>query len=306
MTHLSFQSSVLLAAAAAAALVSAAGPLAAADRIGVNAAVRNTVQEKAAGEGAYRPAVVRTAVSLGDAVVSGQNSALQVLLLDKSVFTVGANARLTFDRFVYDPNRKASDVAASVAKGSFRFMSGPTLSGQGRNVVTTPVGSIGVRGTVFEGVVGQDVLAVLAGQGGLPPQSGDPDLATLVVLRGPGLGNTGLDRVGAIDVTANGVTVALTQPGQAALIWPGHAPFVFWLSDTSSARLAELVLGGPSGPGNSGQIPGSVQVALGVVNGPLGSTFPVSPVDIAVGGVKTVTHGGGPPNGPPCQLTNTC
>jgi hypothetical protein len=267
-------------------------------QVGVNAAVRNSVQEKAAAEAGYHPAVVRAAVHLGDTVVSGQNSALQVLLLDRSVFTVGANARVSIDRFVYDPNRRASDVAASVAKGSFRFMSGPTLAGQGRNVVNTPVAAIGVRGTILEGVVGPDVAAVLAGQSGLPGYSGDPAGATLVVLRGPGLKSEGFDKAGAIDVTANGVTVSLDQPGLAALVWPGQGPFVFWISDSSSARLADLLLGLPDGPGNSGLIPGSVRVAAGGVTvPPPPSGAGAVPSDIPPGA------GGGKPN---CHVTNTC
>src|SRR5208282_5621141 len=93
--------------------------------IGTNAAVRNSVQTKATSEPALHPAVVRAPVHIGDVAVSGDKSALQILLVDQSVFTVGANARMTIDKFVYDPNRGSSDIAASVAKGAFRFMSGP-------------------------------------------------------------------------------------------------------------------------------------------------------------------------------------
>lgn len=271
----------LRSAALAALLASAPLAAGAASQVGVNAAIRNAVQEKPA-EGSYHPAVVRAAVSLGDAVVSGANSSLQILLLDRSVFTVGANARVGIDRFVYDPNRRASDVALSVAKGSFRFMSGPSLSGQGRNAVNTPVASIGVRGTILEGAVGPDALAVLAGQPGVPAFGGDPEGATLVVLRGPGLSAEGFDKTGAIDVTSNGVTVVLTQPGQAALLLPGQPPLVFWLSDAASARLAALLLGVPAGPGQAGLLPGSVRLASGdlPIFTPLGPPGTLIPTDV--------------------------
>jgi hypothetical protein len=259
------QTRIALKAAALAALLAAAPAAAFADagQVGVNAAIRNAVQEKGASQAGFHPAVVRDAVHLGDQVISGQDSRLQVLLLDRSVFTLGANARMTIDRFVYDPNRRASDVAVSVAKGSFRFMSGPTLAGQGHNAINTPVAAIGVRGTIVEGVVGSEVADVLAGQSGLPAFSGDPAGATLVILRGPGLDNEGLDRTGAIDVTAHGATVTLDRPGQAVLVWPGQGPVVFWLSDIASGRLAGVLLGSPNGPGKGGVVSGSVQIASG-------------------------------------------
>src|SRR5579871_3644446 len=123
------------------------------NRVGVNAAIRNSVQEKNSGESALHPAVLRAPVALGDTVVSGNESALQMLLLDHSVFTVGANAKVTIDKFVYDPDRGTSDIAASVATGAFRFMSGRSLHGFGHDAINTPVASIGVRGTILEGVV---------------------------------------------------------------------------------------------------------------------------------------------------------
>src|ERR1700678_220013 len=60
--------------------------------IGTNAAIRNSVQTKASTDPALHPAVVRAPVHIGDVVVSGDKSALQILLVDQSVFTVGANA----------------------------------------------------------------------------------------------------------------------------------------------------------------------------------------------------------------------
>jgi len=234
---------------AAVALASLAVPGSCDTKIGVNAAIRNSVQEKVAGEAALRPAVLRGPVHLGDAIVSGEQSALQMLLLDQSVFTVGANARVTVDRFVYDPDRRASDVAASVATGAFRFISGRFLAGAGRNAITTPVAEIGVRGTVLEGAVGGDALLALGKQGGLPPVSGDPSGITLVVLRGPGPNTQGFDKPGAIDVTAGGATVTVDRPGQAVVVFgPGQKPFgPFDLSDAAFDELNLLLRTIPGG-----------------------------------------------------------
>ena len=239
--------------------------------IGVNAAIHNQVQIKNAADPALRPAVVREPVHIGDAVVSGQQSALQILLRDQTVFTVGANARVTLDRFVYDPNRNASDVTVSVAKGAFRFMSGPALHGQGRNAINTPVGSIGVRGTIVEGVVGADVRDLLQGIPGVPSFSGIPDNATFIVLIGPGAGTDGFDRVGAIDFNGRGITVQINRAGQGLLIWDGgQAPYgPFDIPDVVLARLLDdLGLGGGAGTGGPSD-PGSLGLPSNPSGGPL-------------------------------------
>ena len=242
------------------------GASAAADnRVGVNAAIRNTVQEKEAGPGALHPAVLRAPVALGDTVVSGSDSALQMLLIDHSVFTVGANARVTIDRFVYDPDRGTSDIAASVATGAFRFMSGRSLHGFGADAINTPVASIGVRGTMLEGVVGPGAVQVLSGEPRLPPFNGDPANLNLIVLNGPGKNSQGFDTPGAIDVTAGGTTVTINHPGQAVVVFgPGQPPFgPFNLSDGAFARLSALLRTTPTGPEDEGPHTGSAGAQSG-------------------------------------------
>ncbi|HEX6867110.1 MAG TPA: FecR domain-containing protein, partial [Caulobacteraceae bacterium] len=234
-------------ALAAAAAVAMTLPAAAAENIGVNAAIKNEVRLKTSADTSLRPAVLREKVSLGDQVTSGPNSALQVLLIDKSMFTVGANARMTFDRFVYDPNRGTSEVAASVAKGAFRFMSGKTQA-NARKTINTPVGTIGVRGTIVEGVVGSDVLEVLSGEGGLPALGGDPEALGLIVLRGPSRKTSGFDTPGLIDVTLGDQVVPSEHPGEAILSVGGHLFGPFELSDSAFDKLSNLLRTAPTGP----------------------------------------------------------
>jgi hypothetical protein len=257
------KATVLFSTLATVALVGTA--FADANQVGVNAAIRNSVQEKGAGEGALHPAMLRASVHLGDAVVSGDQSALQVLLLDQSVFTVGANASVTIDKFVYDPNRGTSDVAASVAKGAFRFMSGHSLSGFGRNAINTPVATIGVRGTALEGVVGPGAVKVLAQQPNLPPFTGDPSGINVIVLNGPGHGAQGFDKPGAIDVTAGGETVTIDHPGKAVIIWgPGQKPYgPIDFSDGAFAALSDLLRTTPGGGDQSDFPNGSAGDASG-------------------------------------------
>ncbi len=216
---------------------------AAAQTVGINAAIRNKVFVSSAANRALRPAVLKARVGLGDGIQTAPASVLQILLLDRSNFTVGANAKVTIDRFVYDPSRKASAVGASVAKGAFRFMSGKALHNMpGKSAITTPVASIGVRGTILEGVVGADAVRIALGEAALAGRgNGDNDSATLVVLRGPVA--TATEPGGAIDVTANGETIAVDKPGMAVFIpGPGQPPLgPFALSDKGLLALHDLL-----------------------------------------------------------------
>jgi hypothetical protein len=193
--------------------------------IGINAAVLNNVRIRPAGTGVARTAVVRQRVALADEVQTGGKSQLQVLLLDKSVFTVGANARLTIDRFVYDPGRGARSVGASVVKGAFRFMSGRP-DAKGSSSIRTPVATIGIRGTILDGVVGEDAVRIAAGERGVGPNvRSDPATASLIILRGPGRGAQGRVRPGIIDITAGGRTVTIDRPMRAVYVpRPGAVP----------------------------------------------------------------------------------
>jgi hypothetical protein len=219
-----------------------AGIAAAPQVVGINAAVLNDVRIRSAGTPQPRPAVVRQRVALADQIQTGQRSQLQVLLLDKSVFTVGANAQLAIDRFVYDP-ASGKSFAASVAKGAFRFMSGRPDRGGGSSV-STPVATIGIRGTIFDGVVGPDAIAIASGERGIDRSiRGDPATASLIILRGPGKRTQGKALAGAITVTAAGQTVSLDQPLLAAYVPArGVAPIgPFTISLSGLARVQALI-----------------------------------------------------------------
>ena len=153
----------------AAALLTVAVFPASAQTVGVNAAVVNDVRMTTQANPAVHKAVLKERVSLGNDIVTGRASVLQVLLLDHTSFTVGGNARIKVDRFVYDPNRSASSVGLSVAKGAFRFISGkPLHANPGQSAIRTPIVSIGIRGTIVEGAVGADAIRIARGEAAIP------------------------------------------------------------------------------------------------------------------------------------------
>ena len=217
---------------------------ASAQTVGVSAAVVNDVRMTTQTQPALHKVVVKERVSLGNDIQTGRASVLQVMLLDRTTFTVGGNARIKVDRFVYDPNRKASAVGLSVAKGAFRFMSGkPLHANPGQSSIRTPVASIGIRGTIVEGAIGHDAIRIARAEAGVPAGfTADPETASLILLRGPGPNAQG-ETPGAIDVEGGGTTVAVTSPGFAVFVpGPGQAPIgPFALSDAGSDALAGLL-----------------------------------------------------------------
>ncbi|HEX8574358.1 MAG TPA: FecR family protein [Allosphingosinicella sp.] len=203
-------------AALTAASLAASPLLAQGNAVGINAAVRNKVVIVGAATRKARPAVVRERVILNDEVRTAAASQLQILLLDRTTFTVGANARVAVDRFVYDPASNSRSTGVRVTRGAFRFMSGRALRRPSGPVsVRTPVATIGVRGTIFEGVVGEDAIRIASREAAVGKVKAKKDEASLIVLRGPGPRTQGDTRPGAVDVTVGDRTVTLDRPGLA-------------------------------------------------------------------------------------------
>ncbi len=208
-------------AAFAAFLVMTTPALAQLTDVGVNAAVRNEVVLQSAGDDAVRPAVAAEQVFLGDQVSSGEAAALQILLNDETVFTVGENCDMTIDEFVYDPSSQAGSIVASIQKGTFRFMSGKIATRNTDAVrINTPAGYLGVRGTMLDLAVG-DVAVTLARESGLVSAEaleGAGDDAALVVLRGPGRDQSGVTKDGAAYINSGGDELTLWEAGTAAFV----------------------------------------------------------------------------------------
>ncbi len=132
---------------AVAVLACAAAPeFALADKIGVASSVKNQVQR-------VSPAPAQQ-ISAGSELIAnehirtGEASSAQLLFLDETSVSLGAQSDLVLDRFVYNPNRGSGNVVLSTARGALRFVTGaqnPT-----NYTIKTPVATIGVRGTIAE------------------------------------------------------------------------------------------------------------------------------------------------------------
>src|ERR1700722_8213814 len=137
----------LPAIAAAVALAVTLAP-AQAQKVGVNSAVNPDATGTPPG-GAQRKLVLGQEVVHNEHVTTGPLGTTQILFLDESAMTVGPNADVTIDEFVYDPNTGNGRLAMSATQGVMRFVGGRLSKKTDAVSLTTPVGTLGIRGGVF-------------------------------------------------------------------------------------------------------------------------------------------------------------
>jgi len=118
-------------------------------RIGA-ATVRGTVYWLTS-DGRKVPIASGGPIYLGSRIVTEADSRLQITLLDETNFTLGPNSDFVLDEFVYDPNTTAGKIAASLVKGTFRWVTGKVSHPDPAALkMKLPIGTIGIRGTDFE------------------------------------------------------------------------------------------------------------------------------------------------------------
>ena len=123
-----------------------AGSASAQTRVGEAAVVKNEVLRVAAsstsqikvGDGLVRDEVVRT----------GLDSATRLVMADSTNLSLGPGATLKLDRTVFDDEHHYRDVAVRLTSGAFRFVTGNSDKAAYR--ITTPLATIGVRGTTLD------------------------------------------------------------------------------------------------------------------------------------------------------------
>ena len=86
-----------------------------------------------------------------ETVRTGNLGQADLVFIDKTNLTVGPASEVRLDKFVYDPTGSSGKVVMQMSRGAFRFVTGS----QEHRVyqVTTPYGTLGVRGTVVEMVI---------------------------------------------------------------------------------------------------------------------------------------------------------
>src|SRR5690349_5370906 len=86
-------------------------------------------------------------VQANELITTSANDRAHLVFLDGSSLTVGPNAQLTIDKFVFDPNTKTGELAISASKGVLRLVGGK-ISKNSPITITTPSSTIGIRGGI--------------------------------------------------------------------------------------------------------------------------------------------------------------
>jgi hypothetical protein len=87
-------------------------------------------------------------VQANERITTSADDRAHVVFLDGTALTIGPNSTLVIDRYVYDPNRKAGDIALSVTHGTLRFVGG-AISKNNEVTIKTPSSTIGIRGGIL-------------------------------------------------------------------------------------------------------------------------------------------------------------
>src|SRR6266446_4681895 len=124
----------------------AASPAHAQARVGEAAVVKNEVvrvmgsatSQINVGDGVLRDEIVRT----------GLDSAARLVMADNTNLSLGPSATVKLDRTVFNDEHTYRDIAVRLTTGAFRFVTGN--SEKAAYKITTPLASIGVRGTILD------------------------------------------------------------------------------------------------------------------------------------------------------------
>lgn len=103
-------------------------------------------------------------VQANEMITTRADDRAHLVFLDGTSLTVGPNATLVIDRFVYDPNTKAGDLAITATKGVFRLVGGK-ISKTKPITISTPSSTLGIRGgiTIFNVESGKTISIFIFG-----------------------------------------------------------------------------------------------------------------------------------------------
>jgi trimeric autotransporter adhesin len=218
-----------------------ASPCARADqRVGVDSAVNPAAMGIPPGA-LPRRLVLGQDVVFNERITTEAGGQTQILFVDESTLSVGPNANMVIDQFVYDPNTGAGKFAASLTRGVFRFVGGKLSKQDNAVTMRTPTATIGIRGGVM--------LVDLAADGKL----------SVYKVFGNSVTITGLNGVSQT-ITRNGFAVTVSRPGASpsdpAEPLPG-----------ASAAVNNQLDGRAGGNGGASIVPTEVMVAnSGIAN----------------------------------------
>src|SRR5262245_41386621 len=147
-------------------------------------------------------------------VRTGNRGQADLVFIDSTNLTVGPTSEVLLDKFVYDPTGSSGKVVLQATRGVFRFVTGS----QDHRVyaITTPYGTLGVRGTVVE----MKVVPRMVGK-----VKADDCVATVKLVSGAGF--TFTTSTGVHAITEVGGCGCVTRDGHWKVLDPAACPPLF-------------------------------------------------------------------------------
>jgi len=152
--------------------------------------------------------VVGKDIQIGDEVTTGQSGQVQIKFDDETELVVGPNSKLVIEDYLLRGDNSAGKLAINALAGTFRFATG--TAAKDRYQITTPTGTIGVRGTEFDFVVDEEGTRVLLFEGAVRICSSSGDCTEITDTCSLGI----FDEVESADT---GATTDLTRKQRDAL-----------------------------------------------------------------------------------------
>jgi hypothetical protein len=179
--------------AVALAMLGPAIPAGASTKVGVTSAVNPDAAGLMPG---LESRILRVGVDnfADERITTGPSGQAQLVFLDGASLSVGPNATVKIDRFVYDSSGRLGTLALSATSGVMRFVGG-AISKTSAVEITTPAATLGIRG----GIALVDL------------RPGAPLVATMLYGE-------------SLSVTAEGVTQTVLRPGYSVTVAPGQPP----------------------------------------------------------------------------------
>lgn len=128
-------------------------------------------------DGSVRVLTVGADIFIGDTVKTDATGQVQIRFSDATELVVGPNSSLVLEDYLQRGDGSAGKLAIDALSGTFRFVTG--TSAKSRYQISTPTGTIGVRGTAFDFVVDARSTQVLLYHGAAILCSNAADCVTL-------------------------------------------------------------------------------------------------------------------------------
>jgi hypothetical protein len=122
-----------------------------------------TPQATARHEDSVRDLVVGSDVQIGETVTTGKTGLVQLLFNDGTKLAIGPSSSLVLQDYLVRQNNSAGKFAIQALAGSFRFVTGQAPKNDYE--ISTPTGTIGVRGTGFDFTIASILPALDLPQG---------------------------------------------------------------------------------------------------------------------------------------------